>query len=108
MSEAKTQPIFVPKQEGQVALGMDECLDMIIAEQAKKKEIDTKIKALKAVAKQLLVAKGVTSYESPTGRKAKWSESNRPKYNIEAIRQLTGTGFDMCVTYSVVRSFKVT
>jgi len=100
-------PIFVPKQEGQVELSLDESISLIIKAQAERKAIDKKLDNLKAVAKAHLKTMGVTKYETPTGNKAAWSERQQPSYDKAAIKEIAGELFELCVSYSTVKQFKV-
>jgi len=102
------EPIFVPKQEGQVALDLDGCLDMIVKAQAEKAALQKKLDNLKGVAKTILKEKGLNSYENEAGRKAQWFESQRSKYDKELLKELLGDDFARCVTFNTVKSFKVT
>lgn len=107
-SQPTQEPIFVPKQENQVALDLDESLDLIVQAQEEKKKLEKRIENLKAVAKKILKDKGLSKYENEKGRKAQWYDSQRTNYNKELIRELLGDDFGRCVTISTTKSFKVT
>jgi hypothetical protein len=110
MSEKQETVIFVPKPESdsEVALGIDEAIASIVKIQKEKSALDKTIKNLKAVVKTHLKAKGVTEYETPTGSKAAWSSRQSPSYDKDAILELTGEDFALCVSYKTVKTFKVT
>lgn len=102
------EPIFVPKQEGQVALGLDECLDLIVKAQEERAALQKRLDNLKGVAKTILKAKGLEKYENEKGRKAQWFDSQRANYDKELLKELLGDDFARCVSFSTVKSFKVT
>jgi hypothetical protein len=107
MSEA-TQT-FVPKAEteGAVELSLDEAMDLAVKLQDEAKAAKKVLDNVKAVVKAQMVARGVKEYETPNGHKAKWSERQNPKYDKEMIKEATGELFELCVTFSTVKQFKI-
>lgn len=101
--------IYVPKTENPeaVELGLDEAIAKAIELQNEARESKKVLDNVKKVIKDHLAAKGVDSHETPEGHKAAFSESQRPKYDKEMIKEATGELFELCVTYSTVKSFKV-
>ena len=108
MSDSK--PVFTPKTEtpGAVELGLDEAIAMAVQLQNEAKEAKKVLDNVKAVIKAQLKTRGVSEHETPDGHKAKWSERQQPKYDKEMIKEATGELFELCVTYSTVKQFKVT
>jgi hypothetical protein len=116
MSEMKDQtpsaqptaaPIFVPKSDNTIALSLDESINLIKQEQAKKAAIEKKIDNLKEVAKAHMKALDVEKYTTPTGITARWSESQRCDVDKEKAKELLGPKWSEVESFSTVRSFTV-
>jgi hypothetical protein len=90
-----------------VPLSLDEAIAKAIELQDTAREEKKILDNVKKVIKDHLAAKGVETYETPEGHKAGFSTSQRPKYDKELIKEATGELFELCVTYSTVKSFKV-
>ena len=88
-------------------VSLDESIDRIVALQNQRNALNKQIDNLKAVAKLHLKKLEVTAYEAPSGHTAKYSTKQMPKYDKAAILELTGEDFALCVSYSDVKSFKV-
>lgn len=93
--------------QGSVEITPDEALKRIREKQAAKKVIDGEINNLKQVVKTFMKKEGLKKYESPEGGKAQFIESQKPKWDKEAILELTGEDFGLCVSYTTTISFKV-
>jgi hypothetical protein len=106
-SEGPKGPIYVPKQEGQIELTKRESINLVVQLQDEMRAAKKILDNAKEVVKTHMVADGETSHTTPEGHTAKWSSSQRPKYDKEAIKELTGAGFDLCVSFSTVKSFTV-
>jgi len=107
MSDGPKDVIFVPKQEGQVELTLDESIALAVEIQAEQRATKKRLDNVKEVIKTHLKGKDLREYTTSEGHTAKWSSSQRPKYDKEAIKELTGAGFDLCVSFSTVNSFTV-
>jgi len=105
------QPIFVPKvekQENEVAVSLDESLDLIKGIQQEQKELKNRLERLKKIVKDFLRDLDVERYESPAGRQAVIVTRQNASYDRELIRQLTGENFGRCVRFSTSKSIKIT
>jgi len=90
-----------------IPVSLDESIDRIVALQNERKLLNAKIDNLKAVAKLHLKKLEVTEYEAPSGHSAKYSSKQMPKYDKEAILELTGEDFALCVSFTNVTAFTV-
>jgi len=109
-TETATQtvtPVFVPKQEGVVALTLDESIEHVKALQAEKAKLEKTIDNLKEVAKSHMKAKGVESYITPSGIRANWSESQRSDIDKELAKELLGPDWARVHSFKTVKSFTV-
>ena len=96
---------FVP--DGGTPISLDESLLRIVPIQAEIKALKAKMDNLKKVAKIHMKERKLESYESPEGTKAKFITSQKPKYDKEAILELTGEDFALCVSFTTNVAFKV-
>lgn len=101
MSESK---VFVQTVE----ISTDEAIHKVVELQAKRSILNKEIDNLKAVIKADMVREGEKEHVTDRGSKAKFSESQVPTWDKEAIQVLTGDDFGLCVSYSTVKRFKVT
>lgn len=90
-----------------IPLSLDEALSKTSDVQAKIKALKAEEANLKQVAKIHMKERNLKKYESPKGIKAQFIESQRPKFDKDAILTLTGEDFGLCVSYSTSISFKV-
>ena len=71
-------------------MSLDETLRRIMPVKAKIKALKAELDNMNKVAKIHMKTKGLKKYESPEGTKAQFIESQKPKYDKEAILELTG------------------
>ena len=102
-----SNPIFVPKQEGVVALTLDEAIDRIVAKQEERDEINKELKNLKEVAKAHLKEMNSKAHTAPSGHKAQWISSQRQNIDKELCKELLGDDFGRVTSFTTVNSFKV-
>jgi hypothetical protein len=116
MSEMKTETTtntapagrpWTPKFDDDKALTLDQALNKIKAEQAKKAAVEKEIDNLKEVAKALMKAKGLDKYTNPEGITARWSESQRSSVDKELAKELLGADWAKVESFDTVKSFTV-
>lgn len=102
--------VAAPEPEpGVVVLTLDQCLLEIAETYRQAAPLNEKLENQKAVAKQLMKQKGLTSYEHiPTGIKALFYDSNQSEVNKPLAKEICGARWAEVETFKKVTSFKVT
>jgi hypothetical protein len=106
-AQPSAAPIFVPKSDNTIALSLDESINLIKQEQAKKAAIEKKIDNLKEVAKAHMKTMDVETYTTPTGIKAWWSSRQDLHIDKEKAKEICGPRWAEVESFKTVRSFTV-
>ena len=100
-------PVFVPKQEGQVEVSIDDAIAKIIEIREQMAPFEKMEKNLIEVAKAIMKAKGTTKYTTPTGVTAQWIASQENHINKELAKELLGEDWARVHSFKTKNSFKV-
>ena len=102
-----TPDVFVPKMDNTIALTLDESVSLVKKLQAEKLKLEKQIDNLKEVAKTHMKARNLEEYITPTGIKARWSESQRCSVDKELAKELLGPNWARVESFDTVRSFTI-